>query len=583
MMTRRYYIGLCVTYHDPALAIVDEEGRVVFAEATERPLQLKRALNCEPDRLDLLPELLQRHCPDMSEAVIAVNWQRHRPLYERAMAALGRFGAEGLLVPPFKRLLSFMDTPQMHLMLANQTNALHRAGVNLVSYLKREHPALPVRVERFDHHLCHAALACLGSPFPDATCLIVDSWGETGGLAAYGYLDGALHPLFIGAGLESSLGFFYMKLTELCGFDWAAGEEWKVMGLAPYGQPDAELLDLLRSMIRLDGLQPRYVRSRFFQDLERLERWRRKPGTPPEAAADVARTGQVFFGELMEGLLRELHRLAPSDNLCLGGGCALNSSFNGRILDHSPYRQLYVPSAPADDGTAVGAALLAWRRDHPQSPVPAGPLSPYLGSELNAEGVEHLLRHGGLLAEHLPDTLYETVAGLLAQGKIVAWVQGRAEFGPRALGNRSLLANPRPPDMAERLNATVKFRERFRPFAPAILHEHGPEYFEDYQESPYMERALRFRLEVREQVPAVVHVDGTGRLQSVKSEDNPRFHRLITEFHRLTGVPLLLNTSFNVMGKPMVHSVEDAVAVFLTSGVDALVIGDYLFCKPASS
>lgn len=579
-MTRRYYIGLCITYHDPALAIVDEEGRVLFAEATERPLQLKRALNCEPDRLSLLPELLERHCPGMTEAVIAVNWQRHRPLYERVMGLLGRFGAEGLLAPPFKRLLSFMDTPQIHLMLASQTTALRRAGVNLVSFLKRERPALPVRVERFDHHLCHAALACLGSPYPEAVCLVVDSWGETGGLAAYAYRDGALRPLFTGAGLESSLGFFYMKLTELCGFDWAAGEEWKVMGLAPYGQPDAELLDLLRSMIRLDGLQPRYPRSRFFQDMDRLELWRRQPGAPPEAAAGLARTGQVFFGELTEGLLRELHRLSPSENLCLGGGCALNSSFNGRIVERSPYRHLYVPSAPADDGTAVGAALLAWRRDHPRSPMPAGPLSPYLGSGIEAEGVEHLLRHGGLLAEHLPDTLCATVAGLLAQGKIVAWVQGRAEFGPRALGNRSLLADPRPPDMANRLNATVKFRERFRPFAPAILHEYGPEYFEDYQESPYMERALRFRPEVRDRVPAVVHVDGTGRLQSVKPEDNPRFHRLITEFHRLTGVPLLLNTSFNVMGKPMVHSVEDAVAVFLTSGVEALAIGDYLFQKP---
>ncbi|HLF95716.1 MAG TPA: carbamoyltransferase C-terminal domain-containing protein, partial [Methylococcaceae bacterium] len=544
------------------------------------PLQLKRALNCEPDRLSLLPELLQRHCPDMTEVVIALNWQRHRPLYERIMGILGRFGAEGLLAPPPKRLLSFMDTPQIHLMLASQTAALRRAGVNLVSFLQRERPALPLRVERFDHHLCHAALACLGSPFPEATCLIVDSWGETGGLAAYDYRDGALRTLFTGAGLESSLGFFYMKLTELCDFDWAAGEEWKVMGLAPYGQPDAELLDLLRGMIRLDGLQPRYLRRRFFQDLERLEPWRRQPGAPPEAAADLARTGQVFFAELMAELLTELHNLAPSENLALGGGCALNSSFNGRILDRTPFRNLYVPSAPADDGTAVGAALLAWRRDHPQSPVSAGPLSPYLGSELEPEGVAHLLRHSGLPVEHLPDTLAETVAALLAQGKIVAWVQGRAEFGPRALGNRSLLADPRPLDMADRLNATVKFRERFRPFAPAILHEHGPEYFEDYQESPYMERALRFRPEVRERVPAVVHVDGTGRLQSVKSEWNPRFHRLLSEFHRLTGVPLLLNTSFNVMGKPMVHSVEDAVAVFLTSGVDALAVGDYLFRKP---
>jgi carbamoyltransferase len=182
--------------------------------------------------------------------------------------------------------------------------------------------------------------------------------------------------------------------------------------------------------------------------------------------------------------------------------------------------------------------------------------------------------------QHLPGQVSRRTAELLAQGRIVGWMQGRAELGPRALGHRSILADPRRPDMKDRINSAVKFREEFRPFAPSILHEHGPEYFERYQDSPYMERALVFRPEVREKVPAVVHVDGTGRLQSVRREWCERFHQLLTDFHGITGVPLLLNTSFNVMGKPLVHSVEDAVAAFLTTGLDALVIDDYLIEKP---
>jgi len=266
--------------------------------------------------------------------------------------------------------------------------------------------------------------------------------------------------------------------------------------------------------------------------------------------------------------------------LLLGGGCALNSAANGRLLADTPFEHLYVPSAPADDGTALGAAWLAWRQDHPRTPLPPGPLSPYLGSAIDTVRLKALLRHGGLPAERRPDDLEEAVAAELAAGEIVAWMQGRAEFGPRALGNRSILADPRDPGMKTRINAGVKGRESFRPFAPAILDEYGPDYFHDYQTSPYMERALRFRSEIAARVPAVVHVDGSGRLQSVRREWNPRFHRLLTAFQRRTGVPLLLNTSLNRMGKPMVHSVEDAVALFLTSGIDLLVIDDWILRKP---
>jgi carbamoyltransferase len=180
---------------------------------------------------------------------------------------------------------------------------------------------------------------------------------------------------------------------------------------------------------------------------------------------------------------------------------------------------------------------------------------------------------------HLPGEVHHKAAEALASGAIVGWVQGRAEFGPRALGNRSILADPRDPAMKDRINALVKFREEYRPFAPAILDRHGEEYFEDYQESPYMERTLRFRKGVVDRVPAVVHADGTGRLQTVKREWNERFYELISAFHGLTGIPLVLNTSFNIMGKPIIHSVEDALGLFYTTGMDVLVIEDYFLEK----
>jgi carbamoyltransferase len=177
------------------------------------------------------------------------------------------------------------------------------------------------------------------------------------------------------------------------------------------------------------------------------------------------------------------------------------------------------------------------------------------------------------------DDIFQATAKLIAEGKIVGWVQGRAEFGPRALGNRSILADPRQLNIKDKINALVKFREEFRPFAPSILHEFGPTYFDNYQETPYMERALKFKEEVKHQIPGVVHIDGTGRLQSVRYDYNPKYYNLIKAFHELTGIPILLNTSFNVMGKPIIHSIEDAIAVFMTSGLDVLVIEDKMFVK----
>lgn len=578
-----YYIGLCTTYHDPALAIMNARGEVLFAEATERFLQYKRALNAEPDNLFLLPELLNRYCQDAGAFVIADNWLDSRPFYERIARMLGWLSPEGLLKREPRPLVTPVETFKLHHMMASQHHAIQRRHLNLARTLRSLFPHARVTFRHYDHHLTHAALACYGSPYRQAVCAVIDSYGETGGLAYFAYRDGRITPLFQSRGAQS-LGFFYMKLTELCGFDWMGGEEWKVMGLAAYGQPDEGLLMNFRAMLSVEGLDLTRPEAETHANLlHLLEKHRRHPEHPPESVATLAASGQYYFTETLTRLLTHLHQAHPEDHLVLTGGCALNSSTNGQILAQTPFQSLHVPSAPADDGTALGAALLAYHADHPGVTPAESLLPPYLGHEIPEAAIARFARHGGLPVEHHPDgRITQITAARLAEGDILGWVQGRAEFGPRALGNRSILADPRSAALGERINREVKFRERFRPYAPAVLHEWGHDYFEDYQESPYMERTLHFRQHQHDRIPSVVHVDGTGRLQTVKPEWNARFHQLLSEFHRTTDVPVLLNTSFNVMGKPMIHSVEDAVAVFLTSGLDALVLGDFLFSKPGS-
>lgn len=352
------------------------------------------------------------------------------------------------------------------------------------------------------------------------------------------------------------------------------------MGLAPYGKYNENIYKVLKGILKVEG--NRFVRQKLsplavYDDLFALQNSQNKSDIKP---ADIAYNGQLVFCELMAEILTQLHGRNISENLVLSGGCALNSACNGLLLEMTPFKNLHVYSAPGDEGNSIGAALMAYYQDNPPVKSPASLMTPYLGSQMNQEVIEYCQKFSGLKHKVLKGpALYERVAQLLSEGNVIGWVQGRAEFGPRALGNRSILADPRTAAMKDTLNARVKFREEFRPFAPSILHEHGAEYFENYQLSPYMERTLKFKEAVLDKVPAVVHEDNTGRLQSVTRENNEKYYDLIAAFYKITGVPVLLNTSFNVMGKPIIHSVEDALSVFFTSGLDVLVIEDMVFEK----
>ena len=580
----RYYVGLAASMHDPAVAILDMAGTPLFAEGAERYLQVKRAYHAPPDDLIRIPRLVSELCGPEAELIVAVSWSAN--MLRTANAAFGAWGAFPEVSEPDRHDEFSWPMPGAEFMLTGLRNSLSQAGVNLKSGARI---ANRVDVRRFDHHLTHAALGCYSAPFDECAVAVVDGYGEGRSTGFYRYRNGRIdflpgQPLDSRAELEQriSLGQFYARLCALCGFDPILGEEWKVMGLAGYGSSDERLYELMKPLIRVEGLS---LRASFPGDaasarFRRLLECARPDGVPALESAGIAFTGQRVFEEIMTDLLCTLHREVPSPNLVLCGGCALNSSYNGRILERTPFEALHVPCAPADDGCALGAALLAFVEDHPGTLPPPAVSSPYLGTRVSTAALENLEQFGGFSQiRRTPGALLEEVADLLTAGNIVGWMRGEAEFGPRALGHRSILADPRRPDIKDRLNSRVKFREEFRPFAPSILDEHGPEYFERYQPSRYMERTLRFRSEKMAQVPGVVHVDGTGRVQSLREQWDAPFHGLVRAFYERTGVPIVLNTSLNVMGKPIAHSLEDALGIFWTTGLDALVVEDILLRK----
>jgi carbamoyltransferase len=574
-----YTIGLATTFHDPAVAILDPDGVVIFAEATERYLQYKRAPNCEADPAPRMDELIKRYIPRDASVRIATSWGAEFTGFLDEMSRAGSFSLDALqkLSPELNRSLVPERTERA--LIASLHHAQQRAGLGTVLALDRAFGSADiVGLTRHDHHLSHAAYACWSSPFSDAACLIVDGMGETGASAIFALKDGAITEVKRHRGRES-IGFYFGLITDLAGFDQAKGEEWKIMGLAPYGRADDRLMALLRQLYHIEGHKLSFADAVTIRAVS-AEILSLRPADALERGwADLARCGQDVFAQMMEALLSETAALVSSANLVLSGGCALNSSFNGKIVGRHGFREVFVPSAPADDGNAIGAAWLSHAEANPAWRAPKGPHSPYLGSTVSTEPLERMQAWEPRLRRLGPDEVAPVTAQLLADGKLVGWVQGRAEFGPRALGNRSILADPRPSNAKDLLNAKVKYREAFRPFAPSILAEHGPAWFEDYQDTPYMERTLVWTDAARRHVPAVVHEDGTGRLQSVTAQRNPRYHALISAFHDLTGVPVILNTSFNIMGKPILHTSEDAILMFYTSGLDALVIEDWLLVK----
>lgn len=583
-MNLRNYIGIACTGHENALAIVNSRGEIVFAEGVERFLQNKRAINTPADDPLRMPRLIEKYGEPGAELVVSRSWSGTARESMREDALAMRKAMVGC-DPGTDRDWLMRVLFQMGMWDSFVGPNTQLAGTGVSRYCDATQTKLHKR--DYVHHKTHAAYGCLVSGFDDAIAVVFDGYGEGASNSYFQYEQGKLTELVLPQssrnlyGSLASLGMYYgHTVCGLFGFEISNGEEWKVMGLAPYGRLDPELLALLQKHIFVDGcniVMDAHGKSTYLA----LQKYAKRADQSYEDVADVAFTTQHHFNELLVEILNRLHGLGLSENLVMGGGCALNSTFNGIIRQRTPFKRVFVPPAPSDDGNAVGAALLAYYEDHPGAVPPTSFHSPYLGSVIEEKELAPYLANGHMLGqvELATSDVVGYVAQALARGKIVGWIQGKAEFGPRSLGNRSILADPRREDMKDRINRVVKFREKFRPFAPSILDEHGSEYFEDYEVTPYMERTLKFKVKYRQALSAVCHVDGTGRLQSVRREWNPRFHALISEFHALTGTPVLLNTSLNVMGKPIVHSAGDAFNIFLSSGIDLLVINDTVFCK----
>ena len=430
-----------------------------------------------------------------------------------------------------------------------------------------------------EHHLAHAISAYSFSGFDDAAVLVLDGRGAWEASSLWHGRDGRLEHVWT-IPWPNSLGLFYAQFTQYLGFQ-PYSDEWKVMGLAPYGEPGVNLRDFI-----IPDDNPYKVSTRLLLDDKPapLAGITARLGPPREAESEIdpkhknlAFAVQDACEEAMMTLARAAVAKTGSRNICLAGGVALNSKANGKILSSGIVDRIFVQPAAGDDGVCLGAALAPYLDNGGKLPMHKMRHA-YLGAENSDEEIEKALTTYKLRATRVADPA-AAAAEMLAKGKILGWVQGRMEFGPRALGARSILADPRDPEMNTKVNNAVKFREWWRPFAPSMLAEVAGEYIESATDSPFMILTAQVKPEKRSVIPSVTHVDGSARPQTVERDVNLLYWRLIREFGNRTGVPVVMNTSFNLRGEPIVSTPTDAVRTFFSSGMDALVIGNFVVEK----
>jgi len=483
----------------------------------------------------------------------------------------------------------------------------HRGDrADVAGNLKRALPDQDFRgsVHAVEHHLCHLASAFLVSPYDKAVAVSVDGFGDFSS-AAWGLGQGGRLAVDGRVYFPHSLGVFYEAMTQFIGFPHY-GDEYKVMGLAPYGEP--RLLDAMSKIVRLDNdgtfaLDLRYFRhasgegadytvkdgipsgGRLWSDalIELLGPPRDQAAPLEDKHRDIARSAQATYENAFFNLLRALHQRYDTDAVVLAGGCAYNSVANGKVFERSPFKKVYVQSAGGDAGGAIGAAFATWHKvegdkakrhfvmDHAYWGPSATP--DQVASAIAARRAD--FDAAACKIERMGDeaALCRRTAQAISEGKVIGWFQGRLEWGPRALGNRSILGDPRRADMKDILNLKIKRRESFRPFAPSILRESVNDWFETDDDVPFMMQVFKIKPDKRKEIPAVTHVDGSGRLQTVTWSGNPRYARLIEAFRGITGVPIVLNTSFNE-NEPVVCKPEEAIDCFLRTKMDVLVLGD---------
>lgn len=580
-MASSWILGISALYHDSA-AVLLRDGEIVAAAQEERFTRLKH------DRS--LPIRSAQWC--LSQAGITAADLTHLVFYEKPLRKFERVLTT--TVATFPR--SWRLFPRvMHGWLGDK--------LWLRNHLVRGFQVPPDRILFCEHHLSHAASSFLTSSATEAAILVVDGVGEW---ATTSLWRGTSAPPFIEPVAEirypHSIGLFYSAITAYLGFSVNNGE-YKVMGMAPLGKPRyREQMDTLLSL-QPDGsfvLDMDYFCFHYHPDKSATDRLSTLLGGPPrfpgapidlqtehgQRYADIAASAQAATEDAMLHLAAHAHQLIGTDTLCLSGGVALNSVANRRIAAESPFKHIWIQPAAGDAGGALGAALWAWHMVNgaPRTPHPL-PLA--LGARWDRSAVQTILDDLGFPYTDLGslEAAADAAADELVEGKVLAWFSGRFEWGPRALGHRSILADPRSPDTKDIVNRRIKFREAFRPFAPAVTEEAADEWFDipppGRDLARYMLTTANVRADRRATIPATTHVDGSARVQLVRAEDSPLFHRLIHRFGQSTGVPVVLNTSFNLRGDPIVSSPMGAIATLMRCELDALYIEGFRVPRPS--
>jgi carbamoyltransferase len=574
-----YTLGINAAFHDPAACLV-ADGQVVAASEEERFTRVKHGKRPIPFSTWELPYHAIDDCLRQTGIGLA-DVDHVAYAFDPAVRLGNTTGCETItlpLEPSAHPVPEEWEAAWDPLFIASIVNAPRHlasgAPHHLAARFRGARSGGPYQWHWVDHHFAHAASAFLASPYERAAVLTLDGRGER---VTTGYFHGCGNRLErIGAvAMPHSLGILYEQVTEYLGF-LHSSDEYKVMALASFGEP--AYADAFRRIVR-PGQNGDYtvgapcLAERFGPDRER--------GEPLEQRhSDIARSLQVVLEETVLGIADWLHEATGERDLCLAGGVALNCVLNARLRDEGPFDRVWVQPAAGDAGTALGAALWADARERGDDARRYRMDHAYLGPCYDESEIASFLAWSKLPYRRLDDVAGEA-ATLLAEGRVLGWFQGRMEFGPRALGARSILASPLDPAMQTRLNA-IKDREDFRPVAPVVLAEEASEWFVNADESPFMLFVHDVRPDRADRIPAVRHVDGTARIQTIARDQHPLYYDLIAAFRERTGVPVLVNTSFNTRGEPIVCTPRDAVECFWTSPLDALVIGPFLLQKPGN-
>lgn len=562
-------------YHGDSSACIYKDGKLIAATEEERFRRIKHWAG--------LPTMAIEFC--LKEANISLREVDHITISRDPMAKVGK-----KIIHSLKKMVS----PAAILNRGANSLKIKSLKNDICEALNINAEEVKAKVQFIEHHRCHLASSFHISPFEESALISIDGMGDFSSTMR-GIGKGVKIDIMDSVSYPHSLGIFYTTLTQYLGFPHY-GDEYKVMGLSPYGNPNSDMMNLIKKEILIfknDGLFE--INEKYFKHFKEGVNMSWEGGSPnvdpiftsaleeafgpsrtkkeplTQHHKDLAASVQQVTEELIFHMAQDLYEKTKMKNLCVSGGCAQNSVANGKILRNTSFEKLFVPPAGHDAGTASGSALYYYHHSLGNARLPFT-VQPYTGFRSSNEEIESYLKERKIDYVRMEDEkLFDVVSSAIADGKVIGWYQGRAEFGPRALGNRSILMDPRRNDVKEILNLKIKKRESFRPFAPSILKDYVKDYFVQVDDVPFMEKVYDIKPEKQAEIPAVTHVNGTGRLQTVTKEVNPRYYELIQHFYKKSGTPILVNTSFNE-NEPIVNSPEHALECYLRTNMDMLVL-----------